>query len=226
MPLEQNIRTQIATYCAKDLPGDVNWHIELFDFIAESDLELKKRLGRAFYSARYMAKLMEATYAENDELHAFVKFQIIQYASIYEAVVVYLLREIFKEHEEVKKLCTHKAYKKMNALGSKTTMHLDGEELHTCVYRDARTPWHSISFGDKVDCAVRIGFLEEKYAEDIKTLYVLRNLAHLETEAEKEIEVQIEQSKNGYWRLKPFLERVSEFMRQNKTVDTTPTAAP
>ena len=213
MPLEQNIRDQIAAYCAKDLPGDVDWHIALFDFIEEKDVELQKRLGRAFYSARYMAKLMEATYAQEDQLHAFVKFQIIQYASIYEAVVVYLLREKFGEHEEVKKLCTHKTYKKMNALGSKTSMHLDGEELHTCVFRDARTPWHSISFSDKVDCAVRIGFLEEKYAPDIKTLYVLRNLAHLETEAEKEIEVQIEQSKNGYWRLKPFLEGVSEYLK-------------
>jgi hypothetical protein len=216
MPLEQSIRDQIANYCAKDLPGDVNWHIALFDFIAESNMELKKRLGRAFYSARFMAKLMEATHAEKDELHAFVKFQIIQYASIYEAVVVYLLRETFKDHTEVKKLCTHKAYKKMSALGSKTTMILDGEELHTCVYRDAQTPWSSISFSDKVDCAVRIGFLEEKYAEDIKSLYVLRNLAHLETEAEKEIEVQIEQSKNGYWRLKPFLEKVSDFVKKPK----------
>lgn len=213
MPLEQNIRDQIATYCTKDLPGDVAWHVALFDFIDTKDIELKNRLGRAFYSARYMAKLMEATYAKEDELHAFVKFQIIQYASIYEAVVVYLLREKFPEHAEVKKLCTHKAYKKLNALGSKTSMYFDGEELHTCVYRDTRTPWQSISFGDKVDCAVRVGFLEEKYAQDIKSLFTLRNLAHLETEAEKEIEVQIEQSKNGYWRLKPFLDGVSEFLK-------------
>lgn len=142
-------------------------------------------------------------------MHAFVKFQIMQYAAIYEAVITYLLWNKYGEHPELLSISTHKAFKKMDALGKTTKITLGGEPIYTCVLRDTRTPRTSIAFKDKVDCAVRIGFVAAEYADDIKRLYELRNLAHIETEAEKQIEVEIEHSRNGYWRLKPFLEKVS-----------------
>ena len=206
MPLDESQRKIIDAYCKRDLPGDLNWHIDQFSFI--SDLELKKRLGRAFYSARYTGKLMEALLASGDEQHSFIKFQIMQYAAIYEAVISYLLWGNYAEHHEVKLLQTHKAYKPVNALGSLTAMKYGAEDLFTCVYREAKTPRNSIPFKDKVDCAVRIGFVDATYSEDIKRTYELRNLAHIETEAEKQIEVEIAQAKTGYWRIKPFIEKI------------------
>lgn len=206
MPLEEAQRSAVHAYCKRDLPGDLQWHVDQFAFIA--DEELRKRLGRAFYSARYVGKLMEALLASGDEIHPFVKFQIMQYASLYEAVVSYLLWTRYVDHAEVKALQTHKAYKPVNALGSMTSMKYGEEPLFTCVYRDAKTPRNSIPFKDKVDCAVRIGFIDAAYAEDIKRTYELRNLAHIETEAEKQIEVELEHAKTGYWRIKPFLERI------------------
>jgi hypothetical protein len=155
---------------------------------------------------------MEALLATGDEVHPFVKFQITQYASIYEAVISNLLWGHYKEHAEVAALETHRAYKPVNALGSKTSMKYDEEDLFTCVYRNAKTPRNSIPFKDKVDCAVRIGFLESAHSEDIKHLYELRNLTHIETEAEKQIEVEIEQAKTGYRRMKPFLEHIGEVL--------------
>jgi hypothetical protein len=208
MPLAQHERDSIHAYCVKDLPGDIQWHVNQFSFI--ENVELRKRLGRAFYSARYIYKVMEAILATGDEIHPFVKFQIIQYASIYEAVIVNLLWGRYKEHDEVKALETHKAYKPVPAMGSKTSMKYGDEDLFTCVYRDSKTPRNSIPFRDKVDCAIRIGFVDADYAEDIKHLYELRNLAHIETEAEKQIEVEIEQAKKGYWRMRPFLEHIAE----------------
>ncbi len=211
MPLDENTRDIIRAYCVIDLPGDLSHHVSLFGFIA--DVELQKRLGRAFYSARYVAKLMEATFASSDEIHPFVKFQIMQYASIYEAVISYLLWSRYLDHEEVKALQTHKAYKPVNALGSATSMVFESEkfgaeEVFTCVYRNYKTRRNDISFPDKVDCAVRIGFVEGVYSEEIKQIYQLRNLAHIETEAQKQIEVDINQAKNGYWRMKPFIDRI------------------
>jgi hypothetical protein len=212
MPLDQNIIETIDQYCKRDLPGDIQWHIDQFNFI--DDTELKKKLGRAYYSARYMSKLMEATQAGGDEIHPFVKFQIIQYASIYEAVTSYILWNKYPEHEEVKLLQIHKAYKPINALGSLTNLTYDGKELHTCLYKDSKTPRNSIPFKDKVDCAVRIGFIDEAYSEDIKNLYRLRNLAHIETEARRLEEMELEDSKKGYWRIKPFLERITELLKE------------
>jgi len=207
MPLEEKLRSQIDDYCKRDLPGDLEFHVQLFNFI--DNAELKWRLGRAFYSARYIAKLMEALHATGDAVHPFIKFQIIQYASIYEAVIAYLLWTKYVDHAEVKNLQKHKAYKPVNALGSATSMKFGDEEIFTCVYRDTKTPRNSIPFKDKVDCAVRIGLVDEAYVEDIKRTYELRNLAHIETEADKQIEVEIEEAKIGYWRIKPFLERIS-----------------
>jgi hypothetical protein len=207
MPLNEEIREAVYTYCKRDLPGDLQWHVEQFTFIA--DVELKKRLGRAFYSARYISKLMEAILAAGDEVHPFIKFQIMQYASIYEAVITYLLWNQYKDHPEVQQLQTHKAYKPVNALGKLTIMKYGDEDLFACVYRDTKTPRNSIPFKDKVDCAVRIGFVDIAYSGDIKLIYELRNLAHIETEAEKQIEVEIAQSKTAYWRIKPFLEKIS-----------------
>ena len=208
MPLQKEIRDSVSAYCKQDLPGDLQWHIDQFSFIG--DAELKKRLGRAFYSARYISKLMEALQVDGDEIHPFVKFQIIQYASIYEAVIAHLLWNQFKAHPEVQQLQTHKAYKPINALGSLTSMRYGDEDLFTCVYRNEKTQRNSISFKDKVDCAVRIGFVDANYSEDIKLIYELRNLAHIETEAEKQIEVEITQSKKAYRKIKPFLETISE----------------
>ena len=42
-------------------------------------------------------------------------------------------------------------------------MRYEDEELFTCVYRDSKTPKNTIPFKDKVDCAVRIGFVDEAY---------------------------------------------------------------
>ncbi len=109
MPLTEATRASVHSYCKADLPGDLRWHVDQFSFIA--DIELQKRLARAFYSARYIAKLMEALFASQDEIHAFVKFQIMQYASIFEAVISNLLWNRYRDHAEVKTLQTHKAYK-------------------------------------------------------------------------------------------------------------------
>lgn len=212
MPLAEETRETIDRYCKKDLPGDLQWHVDQFAFIAEA--ELQKRLGRAFYSARYISKLMEALLAQGDEIHAFVKFQIMQYASVYEAVICHLLWGRYKDHPEVKALQAHKTFKRVHALASVTSMKYDNEEIFTCVNREAKKQRNSIPFKEKVDCAVRIGFLEETYSEDIKLLYELRNLAHIETEAEKQIEVEIAQAKNGYWRMKPFLERITTIIQE------------
>ena len=212
MPLETSVRNAVHDYCLRDLPGDLDWHVSRFQFI--DDEELRRRLGRAFYAARYVNKLMEALQASGDELHAFVKFQITQYASIYEAVLNFLLWSRFKEHAEVIQLETHKAYKPVSALAGVTKMKYGDEDVFTCVYRNAKTPRNSIPFRDRVDCAQRIGFVDETYAEDIKRTYELRNLAHIEAEAAKQIDVEIEQAKTGYWRIKPFLERIEAFLAQ------------
>ena len=49
----------------------------------------------------------------------------------------------------------------------------------------------------------------------ISRIYTLRNLAHIETEAKKQIEIEIEHAKLGYWRMQPFLEKIEKFLSEN-----------
>lgn len=206
MPLPQPEREAIHEYCIRDLGGNIDWYIDQFRFIP--DIELRKRLGRAFYTARYVYKLMEALFVNGDEQHAFVKFQIMQYASVYEAVISNLLWGRYKDHPAVFALENHRVLKEVPGFSKSMSAKFDGDEAHISVYRPTKKQRNSISFGDKVDCAVKVGFVEDTYAEEIKKLYALRNLAHIENEAGKQIEVEIEQSKQAYWRMQPFLQHI------------------
>jgi hypothetical protein len=210
MGLDPDQIAEINAYCKRDLP-DLPWFLEEFDFIDQPTL--RTRLARAFYAARYIYKLMEALRVTGDELHAHIKFQIIQYASIYEAIISHLLWNKFRDHDRVKTLETHKSYKKIAGLAGPTKITYEGEEASLCVYRDTKTWKNAIKFNDRVDAAVDIGFVRKAYGEEIKRIYELRNLTHIETEAEKEIELEIENSKLAYRRMLPFVADVKEFLR-------------
>ncbi len=210
MPLETKIIDEVLNYCKRDLPQEHDWYINEFDFI--KDQALQESLAREFYTARYIYKLMEALFLEDYELHAHLKFQIIQYASIYEAVINYLLLNNFKEDENVKKISTHISLKDIAALSGLTEITYEGNKIFTCLKKETKTPWTSIPFHDKVDASVDIGFVNEIYADEIKSFYTLRNSIHIEAAAKKNIEYEIEQSKIAYRRLRPFINDIKAFL--------------
>jgi len=37
-------------------------------------------------------------------------------------------------------------------------------------------------------------------------------LTHLESEADRQVEMELEDSKKGYWRMKPFSDKIKEFL--------------
>lgn len=210
MPLETQTIDEVLNYCKRDLPQNHSWFINEFDFIKDKALQVS--LAREFYTARYIYKLMEALFLEDFELHAHLKFQIIQYASIYEAVINYLLVNNFKENMNVKKISTHTSLKEISTLSKLTKITYDDEKIFTCIKNDTKTPWNSIPFHDKVDASVNIGFLKEKYSAEIKSFYTLRNSIHIEAAAKKNIEYEIEQSKIAYKRLRPFIDDIKAFL--------------
>ena len=219
LPLPENIRTFVGDYCARDLPGATSWYVNQFFFI--EDVQLRARLGRAYYTARYISKLLEGLYLSGEEAHPLIKFQVIQYASIYEAVISFLLWNRYAAHPDVLRLETHKALVRMPAFAQATSLKYGEEELCGCVERKRKTPRSSIPFKDKVDCAVSIGFVDQKYADDIKQIYALRNLAHIENEADKAIELELSNARTGYWRMKPFLETIASKTTESSLADLT-----
>jgi hypothetical protein len=210
IPLESEAIARIKDYINRDLPSGIYWYMEQFDFIKNKDLQ--EYLAYDFYSARYIYKIMEALNASFSEKEAHVKFQIIEYASIYEAVICYLLWQVFPTHQAVEEIEYHIEYRPMPALSSKAKLLYDSEETFICKKINAKTPEASISFTDKVDAAVKIGFIDISHADDIKNIYKLRNTVHTATAAKKNIEYEIEQSKIAYERMKPFIDNIKNFL--------------
>ena len=115
MSLPQEIIAEVISFCNRDLVPDENfdaqnqfhseWFRQYFCFLKNDNLE--KHLGDAFYQARFVYKLMNALKLPMLKNKGIVKFQIIQYASICEAILDATIEKYFKEDAE-------KSFQKLN----------------------------------------------------------------------------------------------------------------
>ncbi|HEV7255760.1 MAG TPA: hypothetical protein VGN97_22010 [Mesorhizobium sp.] len=210
MPLKQAVRDQVIQYCNAHLPPSADV-ATMFGFI--EDAKLRDQIGTEFQAARYIYKLGEALAADELQLHSHVKFQVVQYASIYEAVIVHLLWTKFAEHAAVVAIEFHKGFRRVASLP--TTLQLnttDGEPVHLCAETLQRTPRVSIKFDDKVDAAVKIGFLDDVIGAEIKGFYKLRNAIHLESAVKNEAKYELATSQLAFLRMQPFTRGIKDFL--------------
>jgi hypothetical protein len=101
VPLPPATRNQIIEYAERDLSQE-SWFVDYFDFV--TDTGLRKRLGAEFWSARLIYKLLESIGAAGSLLRAQIKLQVLQYASMYEALLHYLLFHVYHNTAEVRAL--------------------------------------------------------------------------------------------------------------------------
>jgi hypothetical protein len=214
MPLDDQMQKMILNYCDRDLPSDDDTE-KLFDFIDEE--KLRERVHLEYYAARYIYKLGEALAVKEERLHAHVKFQIVQYAGIYEALIVWMLWKKFPDHAAVAAIEFHSTYKHAaNLPASVSLTSSSGEPITLCTERKEKTPRTSIKFDDKINAAVAIGFLHEPLGEEIKAFYKLRNAIHLESAVKNEINYEIENSQLAYKRIFPFTCGLKGFLKTNR----------
>ena len=210
MPLNETDRANVLRYCDRDLEDKTQVE-SLFDFIENSDL--RSALVREYIAARYIYKLQEALSVNNDKLAAHAKFQIVQYASIYEAVIVHVLWNYFPTRPEVAKIEFFKSLRKVGPFQQGLDIRTkEGVEVHPCIEVEVKNTQHSIKFEDKVNAAVEIGFIDENLGEEIKDIFKIRNGVHIENAVKNEIEYEIEQSQLAYWRIRPFTIGVRDFL--------------
>jgi hypothetical protein len=217
MPLAQDVRDAVLDYCDRDLPPTQDV-AAMFDFI--TDTALREKVESEFHAARYIYKLGEALGALNERLHPHVKFQIVQYASIYEAIIVNLLWTKYAGHPEVTAIEYHAALRKAVTLLQNLIVTNDvGENIYLCVERQERTPAISIKFDDTVNAAVKIGFVDPQIGDDIKSFYKLRNAIHLESAIQNAVTYEIDSSLLAYRRMLPFTRGIKGFLTTGKIPD-------
>lgn len=214
MAMKADQREHVLNYCDAHV-AKREWFDRQFDFI--EDEALAARLALEFYSARYIYKLGEALAVDGERMHAHNKFQIMQYASIYEAIITHLLWGKYAAEEAVLKISTHLAYKPIDDLPANVRIITSPDEkLSLCVHRKEATSSHSIKFDDKVAAAVEIGFVHRKLGGEISEFFRLRNGMHIENAVNREIQYELEQTRLAYRRMEPFIIGVREFLRTGK----------
>ncbi|CCT59732.1 hypothetical protein ACE4RV_01050 [Acetobacter persici] len=217
MPLNKTDRDNVIRYCDRDVPASAL--VEgYFDFVQDADL--KSALVREYIAARYIYKLQEALNVSDEKLAAHAKFQIVQFAAIYEALIVHILWTHFAESPEVRAIEYYKTLRKVAQFPKNLEVNTkEGLEVHLCIEAEIRNTRHSIKFDDKIAAAVKIGFVDPSLGEEIKEFFKTRNGVHIENAVKNEIEYEISQSQLAYWRIKPFTTGIRDFLTTGKLTE-------
>jgi hypothetical protein len=219
MPLREPVRTEAVEYARQDLPGDLGWHVDYFDFI--SDTELRQRVGQEFYAARYLYKLWEGLrISESWATQAQVQLQVQQYASIYEALIHHLLFTEAADEPEVRRLFEYSALVEralpghiMEKIRSLNTA--DAGDIVGAVQATKRTQESKIRFDSKVAAAVELGIIDRDLGNEIKGFYTARNYIHIHAELrQSDLDWQVSFARDAYRRLQPFKIQVSGWLER------------
>lgn len=217
MPLQEPIRSNADEYARNDLPGDLSWHVNYFDFI--SDSELRHRIGQEFYAARYLYKLWEGLRINEPwATQAQVQLQVQQYASIYEAAIHHLLFVEAADTPEVKALYEYEALVERSLPGLimdqiRTLDADDSGDIVGAVRKTRRLNGSKIRFDSKVATAVQLGILDEELGKEIGSFYTARNYIHIHAELRHpDLEWQISFARDAYRRLQPFSTQVKAWL--------------
>ncbi|MGB9992955.1 hypothetical protein ACJRPG_0024790 [Massilia sp. SM-13] len=115
MGFPKKISQTINDYVERHI-GDDDFYRDYFWII--NDAELRLRLEQEFRSARYIYKLLEGMQATEWLKNAEVRVQILQYASIYEAILHHVLLTHYENADAVKAITTYMHNQPVNISGA------------------------------------------------------------------------------------------------------------
>ena len=226
MPLDNATRQHVIEYVTRDIvPKTVTprphqamtWFKAQFAFVG--DAKLQEHLGEAFYQARYIGRVREALALKAGFNHAFCKYQILLYASIYECVIDYLLDAV-SDDPVVTTLLTRTDLQKISAISSKAQLTFtDGSETHdllTCRQVSRTQQLRDVRFDDRVAAAETLGIVRNQDSAFIKSLYKSRNNIHLQSSATKDFKPDDQQSSEAFRLLFAFTENAAAWCKKRK----------
>lgn len=159
----QEIIDAMARFAKKDIKAAVD--IEADDFSHVANADLRKALSETLYGARWLYKLGLALLANNQEQFAHVRAQIIDYASICEALLADILVQ---------------AYQKGKITGPQSAW-FDIKKKRKMVWNTA-DPFktvNSTTFEWRIAVAHESGIIESVLAGELNMIRTRRNTVHL-----------------------------------------------
>lgn len=225
MALPKGTITEVIRFCNRDLVPDQSyspdeqyhneWFIEYFSFLA--DPIVATQLGDAFYQARFMYKLMNALHLPLAKQKGIVKFQIVQYASICEAVLDVAITKYFKEDAE-KTFSVVELAKYPNAVSASTKITHDGTELFLCKSKTKRGDLKRTRVDFKTKYAVSKGLITQNTKEAVDSLYDLRNNIHILKATSSQYSPKLREAKDAFGLMQTFVEEIKQFYSTNPAI--------
>ena len=227
MAFSKEIKKEIEIYCNNHL-ADNSWYENEFSFI--HDERLKERVIAEFKAIRFAYKLYEGIEASQENLMFEVRNQILAYASIYEAVIEYVLITYYFDTDEFDSLMHHIVPIKISIPNDKMSLlqnvlSHDGKEIIPFYYDRRKKEKPQVRFDDKCRAAERLGiihkFVNEEGIEidlpsELIEIYSYRNGIHIIAEQRKGINYELELSKKAYRRMRPFIHQVKDKLEQDR----------
>ena len=217
--LDKKIATAVVNYCNKDIVPDgefdpdmqyeSEWFEEYFSFL--NDEKLQKHIGSAYYQARFMYKLMSALRLPKAKHQGIVKFQIIQYASIYEAILDNLIDKNFKS--EIMEKYGNMVYAPVSVLSKDAKLTYENSTVYTCKQKLQKKSIKSMSIKERTEFAVEKGMITSDVAERICDLYDLRNNVHILKATRSDYFPRINQAKEAFQLMQEFVEQIKTYMQ-------------
>jgi hypothetical protein len=219
MAFTEKIKQEVASYVKAHLPAD-EFYQNYFWFI--SDLPLRSRLEDEFKAARYIYKLLEGLQVKDELLVAQCKMQILNYASIYEAVLHHVLLQEYSSTQEVISLTTYQHKKPINISQAirndiqKT--YSPAGQIFVFENQTKELDERKIVFEEKAETARQLGLINQKIKEIICDIYSMRNAIHLHAELRRGVTYDLNAAEKAYWHLQGFTEQIGEKMEKDGKV--------
>lgn len=213
MPIRHEIRTEALTYVSAHLidePGVRNG----FSFIHEADLV--DLIVLELRSARYIYRLMEMLDLKDTFSHPFCKFQVVQYAGVFEAAIDHLVfdrkyanTKLASEVENLRsKMESHETLAAVSGLAANARLSVAGVEAQIAIVKKSRKPRINIRFEERLAACNELGLVDDKLSAEILDIYKKRHSVHLSAKLKSAITIELSDGKRGFRRINGFCENV------------------
>ncbi|MEC1354653.1 hypothetical protein P9D51_04325 [Bacillus sonorensis] len=190
MPFSDDLQEKIFDYVYGHLPSE-EWYDKRFYTFIKND-NLLERLIIEYKNSRVIYKIFEGLQAKDELLLAQIKTQVIMYVSIQEAVINYVLFDLFEAKRPVQDLLfqdrntqimisSHKKDKLKKEL-----IH-DGKEILTFYKEKKPVDKTKIRYDQKVEDCFRLNLIDIQLKDDLIKLYKYCNTVHIESELKQNL---------------------------------------
>lgn len=191
------------------------WFRDFFDFI--EDEKLRTQLGDAFYQARFMYRIMSSLRLPFAKHKGIVKFQIVQYASICEALLDYTIKRYFQADAE-RHFSVVELKKENNSVASDVRIQKGTKPLFLCYEKLKKGDLKRTRTDFKIEYAREKGIISQDLETRACALYNLRNNVHILKASEAGYVPKLKESKEAFILMQEFSDAVKTFIinQENK----------